>query len=280
MLDKLRQSKDGSTLIFVLFIMLIAMLIASTVSFVILKSLQSSTDFSEAVRAHYAAESLAERSLYYIQAQRLAKTYGVTDTVADVNAMTETLSNSATASIVATVTDNAFTKDLAQYQTQQYDIYGEDTSTTPYHLAPLTDLQNIQVNWTESSGCTLGASQVEVGFSSWTSHEWIDISDPTTITTHYVYDCTSGPVCSSSLLGVDDTHLYKVFVKPLNCAVTDAYVTAFSSTGTIDTQSQINLVSTGTFGHSAKTESVTTMWNAPLSDYFNFVLFSEDQLTK
>lgn len=283
----LRHSQTGSTILYVLFILFVITLLATTVTTIMLRNNRVTTGLSQSLRASYAASSGAEHALYYTQYARTAKTVGAQGTVDAISAFTSTFDNDASYSIVATVTDDAYTADIAQNTSQQWDIFGENYDNG-YVLAPLDDLDYITISWNENStscSAVAGASRVEVSFSSWTQFTWEDISDPDVIQTRYIYTCPGsggGFDCTGPSLGVDSTHLYKVRVKPLDCDVEDVTVSAFDSTSTaIDTKNLMNITSTGEFNFSTRaTVDVTALWDARLKHYFDFVIFSENKIIK
>lgn len=279
------KSPPGSTIIYVLFIMLIAMILTSTLTSIMLRSIKVTSGYSESAQSYYAAESGIERGLYYVQWARDRKTVGVQSAVGTISDYGDTLSFGARYDVAATVTDDNFQPDLALEQNQQWDIFGEDY-VSGYHLIPLPDLDNIAIDWNEPSACDTGTSQIEVSFSSWTQFQWEDISDPDTVQTRFVELCpgtkdASPYDCTGSLLGVDDSHLYRVRLKPVQCDLEDVTVTALDATGAaIPTYNVITITSTATYLNSQRTLKANTLWHPPLQHYFDFVLFSEDQITK
>lgn len=279
----MKDKRAGSTIIYVLFIMLIVMILATTVTGIMLRNIKITKGYSQSARSYYASESAIERGLYYLQWARNEKTVGAQAATATIDDFADTFSFNAQYDLNATVADDAFTTDLAQYEGQQWDIFSENY-TTGYHLTPLPDLDNIAINWNESSSCTASTSQVEVSFSSWTQFEWEDISDPNTVLTRYIVTCPgsgSGYDCGGYQLGVDSLHLYRVRLKALNCDIKDATVTALNATGgAIPTYNLVQLTSTGQFIDTQRVTNAQTLWHPPLQHYFDFVLFAEDQITK
>ena len=77
----IQRHPRGSTILFVLLIMLVAMVITTTLATVVLSNLRASTAYNEHAHAYYAAESGIERGLYYMQYARDAKTVGATSTL-------------------------------------------------------------------------------------------------------------------------------------------------------------------------------------------------------
>lgn len=279
----MKDKRAGSTIIYVLFIMLIVMILATTVTGIMLRNIKITKGYSQSARSYYASESGIERGLYYLQWARNEKIVGAQAATATINNFSETFSFNAEYDLNATVTDDALTTDLVQYESQQWDMFAENY-TTGYHLTPLPDLDNIAISWNESSSCTASTSQVEVSFSSWTQFEWEDISDPDTIQTRYIVPCqvaTDDFDCDGYALGVDNLHLYRVRIKALNCDIEDVTVTALNSVpAAIPTYNLVQLTSTGQFIDTQRVMNAQTLWHPPLQHYFDFVLFAEDQITK
>lgn len=275
-------SKDqrGSALVLVLFILLVAALIVSTVTAVILNSVRSTTSYSFGARAHYAAESGVERSLYYLHAARQAKIYGLSETADDITDLTATFANGATYTLTTQLNSDILYADILLDETGQFDFFAEDYTTGSLRLVPLTDLAGIQINWNEDPSCSV--STMEVSFSSWTELLWEDISDFSSGQTRYVVDCPVGTVYDCEYtLGVDSNHLYRVRLKPISCAAPEVEVTAVDSTGAaIATYNFIHIASQGQFSTAVQGVAADTLWHAPLTDYFDYVLFSESQITK
>lgn len=278
-----RKNTTGSVLGYVLLIMLVVLIVATTVTAIMIRNLQVTTSYSHSARSYYAAESGLERALHYLQWARDEKTVGAQATATTIEGFTDTFSFGANYDVSASVADDAFSVDLATQESQQWDIFSED-NTVGYRLIPLPNLDNIGVSWNESSSCTAGTSQIDVSFSSWTQFRWEDISNPSTLVTSYVVSCPgfgNGFDCNGYILGVDASHLYKVRVKALNCAIEDVTVRALDTSGaTISTANLVQLSSQGNFGTTQRTVEAQTIWRAPIQRYFDFVLFSEDPIIK
>ncbi|EKD79656.1 MAG: hypothetical protein ACD_41C00016G0003 [uncultured bacterium] len=266
----------GSTLVLVLFIMLVAMVITTTVTTVVLNNLRTTIAFNQHAHGLYAMESGVERVLYYTQYARSNETIGAEKTAADTTGLTGDLDNKASY-VTAVTVENAPAIDLAEGETVQWDFYEEDY-TAGYRLVPITDLDTIVITWSEASACSSGTSQIEVSFSSWTEFNWEDISDPGTVQTHFTATC--GASCSYTL-GVDSSHLYKVRVKSLNCDISDVEATPYDTYGAVlDVANTMNISATGEYGEVSRTGGATVPWNPALAKYFEFVLFSEEPVSK
>lgn len=266
----------GSTLVLVLFIMLVAMVITTTVTTVVLNNLRTTTAFQQHAHGLYAMESGVERALYHIQYARDTETTGAVATATTTSTFTDTLTNDSSYTITTT-TEAADPVDLAEGDIVQWDFYAEDY-TSGYRLTPIPDIDTIVMTWSEPSTCSSGTSQIEVSFSSWTELNWEDISDPSTVQTHYVATC--GGTCSYAL-GVDSSHLYKVRVEPLTCDITDVEATPYDTYGAVlDVANTMNISATGAYGEISRQGGATVPWNPALSKYFEFVLFSEEPVTK
>ncbi len=267
----------GSTLVMVLFIMLVAMVITTTVTTVILNNLRSTTLSNQQAHAFYAMESGVERALYYIQYARASKIVGATASATTTTAFAETMSNEGSYSVVTTVA-SADPVDLVEGESVQWDFYEENYSSG-YRLVPLTDLDYIIVTWSESSSCLSGNSQIEVSFSSWTENNWEDISDVSSVRTHFDPLC-SGIPCSYEL-GVDSTHLYKVRVKALNCDIEQVTTVPYNSSDVaLDVANTMHVTGLGTYVNTNRRGGAVAPWNPALTQYYEYVLFSEAPVIK
>lgn len=281
-------NQSGSTILYVLFILFIITLLATTITTIMLRSNRTTLGLSHALHARYAAESGTERALYYLQYARTVKTVGVESAVVNLATLIDTFDTGASYSVVADVTDDTYAPEIKQNSSQQWDIFGEsypNGANQPPVLTPLADLSNISVAWNENSLCAVG-NYVEISFSSWTQYEWESLADPATLPTRYILQCPStdpsSPFDCNYQFGVDDTHLYKVRVKPLDCVLDQVMVTALDSVpAAIETQNLVTIDSTGEYSNSTRIlNSVTTLWDPRLQQYFDFVVFSEQEITK
>lgn len=266
----------GSTLVMVLFIMLVAMVITTTVTTVILNNLQSTILSNQQTHAFYAMESGVERALQYIQFARASKTVGAEASATTTSAFTDILSNDGSYAVSTTV-ESSDSVDLVEGGSVQWDFYAENYSSG-YRLVPMTDLDHIIITWSESSGCSSGGSQIEVSFSSWTESNWEDISDPTSVQTHFTDMC--GADCTYEL-GVDSTHLYKVRAKALNCDITNVQAIPYDTTNAaLAVANTMNVTSLGTYGQANREGGAVAPWNPALTQYYEYVLFSEAPVIK
>ncbi len=269
----------GSTLVFVLLIMLVAMVITTTVTTVIVNNLQTATAYNQHAHGYYAMESGLERALYYAQYARASKTIAAGTTASTISALTGDLGNGATYTVSASFIENTTAIDLAAGEVVQFDFYTEDSSAG-YYLTPLTDLANLAIDWVEASSCSPSISQLEVSFSSWTQFNWEDISDPA-LGTHFTYTCAAPPNGCGDDLGVDSSHLYKVRVKALNCAIESLTVTPQDSFGTtLTVANTLDIEATGDYGQISRSGGATAPWSPALNRYFEYVLFSEETISK
>ncbi len=279
----IQRHPRGSTILFVLLIMLVAMVITTTLATVVLSNLRASTAYNEHAHAYYAAESGIERGLYYMQYARDAKTVGATATLDTILGFTGSFSNQSSYRMDTSFVEN-HSVNLNTGQSGQWDLYSEDY-TAGYALTAMSNLNAVSVTWSESASCTPLTSQIEVSFSSWTAEEWQDITDPATVVTHYLVTCpgssTTDPECDGYSLGLDSTKLYKVRVKAMNCPIEGLLVTALDASGQpIQDIDYVQLQASGDYGNSVPSVTVTVPWNPTLNSYFEYVIFAEDAITK
>lgn len=274
---QLHQSqRTGSTVIFVLFIMLIAMLITTTVTAVVIANLKSAVAYKEHAHAYYAMDSGLERALFYLQYARSERIYGATETLNTIKTFTGTLANASSYRLAPAFNED-YRTNLSQHATAQWDIYQENY-VPGYHIEPVTSLDQVSIEWNPSASCG-GTSEVEISYSPWTEFTWEDFTDPSSLTTHYIATCAA--YACTYTIGLDSTYLYKVSVQPLSCDISNVGVQPIDSTGAqLFVPGYIDLIATGTFGTIQRSGQATIPWNAALNPYFEYVIFAEDEVTK
>lgn len=284
--DKYHQR--GSVLVISLFILLALAFFAGMLTLLVLNTIRSTTNYSLAQRSSYAAESGLEQGLFYLHQARVSKNVGVEETVAKIGALSITeadpnnFSSDAEYFVEATSGINTVQTTLADGESVTLDFFDEDYSAG-YSVIPIANLSTIFVGWNESPSCsTPGSSKIEVSFSSWLPSYWQDLSDPA-FQTKYAVTCPPGTIfqCEYNGLGVDDLHIYSVKIKALECDLDNVEISAYDlASMRLPTHNEVMISSTGELGSTKKTINAKSLWRTPLNDYFDYVLFSDEDLVK
>lgn len=284
-----KHNQQGSVIVISLFVLLTLSFLAAVLTMLIFNTIRSTTSYSLSKRSFYAAESGVEEGMYFLQVARVSKEVGVEETVAHINALSTSeadpvtdFSNDAEYTVAA-VADNQFVvTDLPARESVTLDFFDEDYSSG-YSVIPINGLSTIFVGWNEDISCaTPGSSRIEVSFSSWLPSYWQDLDNPD-FQTRYVVTCPGGSSlqCEYNGLGVDDVHIYSVRVKSLDCDLTNVSIAGYDSTSNLLTNhNEVTITGTGILSNSQQTASTTSLWRTPLNNYFDYVLFSDEDLVK
>lgn len=290
-MDGKYKKQRGSVIVISLFVLLALSLLAALLTVLIFNSIRSTTSYSLAKRSTYAAESGVEQGMYFLQAARVSKTVGVEETVDFINTLTATEADTATDFIddaeytVEATADNDFVvTDLPVNESVTLDFFDEDY-TSGYSVIPISGLSTIFVGWNEDAACTTpGTSRVELSYSYWLPDYWQDLDNPD-YQTRYVITCpgggASGLQCNYNGLGVDDVYIYSLRVKSLDCDLTNVSIGAYDgASNLLTTHNNVTITGTGTLSNSQKVSATTSLWRTPLNNYFDYVLFSDEDLVK
>lgn len=290
-MDDKHTHQRGSVIVISLFVLLALSLLAALLTVLIFNSILSTTSYSLAKRSTYAAESGVEQAMYFLQAARVSKTVGVEETVDFINTLTATEADPTTDFIddaeytVEATADNDFVvTDVPANESVTLDFFDEDY-TSGYSVIPISGLSTIFVGWNEDAACTVpGNSRVELSYSYWLPDYWQDLDNPD-YQTRYVITCpgsgASGLDCDYNGLGVDDVYIYSLRVKSLDCDLTDVSIGAYdSASNLLTTHNNVTITGTGTLSNSQQVSGATSLWRTPLNNYFDYVLFSDEDLVK
>jgi hypothetical protein len=265
-----------------MFLLLAMAIIVTTITAVVLNNLKAVTVTTQALNSYYAAESGVERGLYLFQAALLAQTVGAQEVADILNSQTGQLTSQATYALDAQVTAPEVTTNIAEGDSVQFDLVEEDTSSGLLNIVPLADLHAVYLEW-EPNCSGAETPSIEVSYTFWTRSQWdnASVTDPNH-QTKYTYSCGSAS-CTNQLALIPD-FMYKVRVKALQCSLDTLTVKALDSTYQIDQPlplaNTIVLASTGSFGITHQNVAASSVWRTPLLNYFDYVLFSEEAITK
>ncbi len=286
-----KRSQRGSVIVISLFVLLALSLLAAILTTLIFNSIRSTTSYSLAKRSTYAAESGLEKAMYFLQVARVSKTVGVGETVDFINTLSASEADPTTDFIndteytVEAIADNDFAiTDLAINESITLDLFDEDY-TAGYSVIPIAGLKTIFIGWNEDASCsTPGNSRIELSYAYWLPNYWQDLDNPD-YQTRYVITCPggggSGLQCNYNGLGVDDVYIYSLRVKSLDCDLTNLAIGAYdAASNLLTTHNDVTITSTGSLSNSQKVSTTTTLWRTPLNNYFDYVLFSDEDLVK
>lgn len=277
-----QQSTRGSVLVITLYILLTMGAILGVLTAIIINQLHSVTNYSRSYIARAGGETAVERALYYAQLARVTKTLGVEETVTLLDTLSGTLDNDTTYSVDAAVDNDLIITKLPVDGTVQYDVFDEDYSTGSLQLTGLTDLNLLSFDWDYDTSCT-NTPQLEISAYRWEPIAWADLSDPTSFTTHYIVNCippaTSGITCQYAL-GGSSTYLYRVRVKALNCSAIVGFAAHDTTGAHINLHSQLDIDGIALFVNATQRIKAQAMWHPPINDYLDYVIFSDETLTK
>lgn len=279
-----KDNQSGSVIIIALTLLLTLALIVGVLSFVILNAIRSSNNYSFAMRSYYAADAGSEQALYYLHAARGAKNVGLEQTADTLSALSGTLDNEAIYQVSAVVSSQDVVLPLKENDSIQLDLFSEDYSSS-YTLVALDEVDpvNINIQWIEDTTCSPGNSAIEISFSAWSPLLWEDYGTVTDFQNKYMIQCPgpSGSYTCGYMATLDPGMLYKMRIKALQCSLSELSVTAQDSSGSsIALNNYLEIESHGQLSGTEQVIRSTSLWHSPLINYFDYVLFSEDQITK
>jgi hypothetical protein len=266
------KDNKGSVILYAVFLMMALSATAILTAFVILTSIRYTSNSTHATSAFYAAESGIENSLYKIRDYR--DTRGtVVDAVADINDDSGTLSNGADYSVDA---DHEYIDslsfDLPMYSSKQVDVFDPDTAESL-----LSATGTIIITWHKAVGCT-DAADLELSIKSFTNSSWEDSLDTGIGEGTYKLYCATS--CTNNAYSLQSGYSHKIKLKPVYCDLVIDSITISSGGSDITFRNYIKIVSTGEMGTATFPMQAETIWKPPLSGLGEFVLFSEDTITK
>ncbi|MFA5995104.1 MAG: hypothetical protein WCW27_05650 [Patescibacteria group bacterium] len=272
---KLSTNQAGSVLVIVMIMLIIFAAIISTLALIILNNLRFVTSYKQSTLGFMTAESGVEQGLYYAQSARTAKTIDPTT----LNERLQTITAGKT--IITQAQDEELILSLAENEVNQLHLYTESYNKTLSYLTTVPDnIGSVQFSWTNNSCGDGHVNTLEISDTAWTVQEWDSETKNTAMQkTRWVYnECNNG--CS---FGLTRDYLYKLRLKALYCDITDLSVKALDindSTKFVPLKETITISSVSTTGQYQQTVTANMLWRSPLNNYFDYVLFSEEKVTK
>ena len=282
-------SQRGSVSLLALLIMLAIAAIGLGVAFIVLTGVKATQDFSSSLRAYYGSETALEKALDTITERRFAKA-DLSDTLAEVAAIEGAIGvNSADYRVTRATNDEVddVRFDLGWQETKSVDLFDPDNPTSVQG----SDVGSVRVEWNDTCG---GSSWLEI-----TAVEWTNIWDDsdTAFPEKYYYSChfsTPQPGSTAVCAAVSNTPFteagnYQIRMKSTSekgndCSVTDAQLQAYAgqnASGSVKKlRNHIVVTAEGKNNHTKQILSATMPWAAPASGLLDYVLFSEEVITK
>lgn len=263
------KDNKGSVVLYAVFLMMALSATAMITAFVVLSATRYTGNSTRAASAFYAAESGIESSLYKIKDYRDDKN-PVSTAIDDIDNDSGTLSNDANYAVDA---DNEYKTeiifDLPLHESKQVDIFDPDDGSSI-----LEGDSTLNISWHNSASCAAITGDVlEVSVNSF---DMTTIGSGGSTIGTYVYPKTT----SSMSLSLSYDWSYKIKLKSLRCDLENVTVSVASGENAIAFPNYIKIISTGGMGTASFPMQAETIWKPPLSGLGEFVLFSEETITK
>ena len=268
MKDK-KGRQQGSIVIYAVLVMLILTAIVTLMAFMVFVSIRSATNSKNAAIAFYAAETGLEKSLYTIDKNRDSSLLSTTLSAIN-SAGVVTLSYArGTYTLAANNTETTtLTFDLAKGQSQQIDLFDPDDGSS---LFP-ENTPTVNLSWTNDLLCA--GSPIEFGLKEFNSSDWSAIFDQE-------YLVILPPTSPYNTYALEQNFNYQVKIKALQCDLTDVNFSVVNDDSTLEPFPNLLVIrSVGAKGKSSIKLEARWVWKPPLSGLGEFVLFSEEQITK
>ena len=281
-----KHTYRGSALIIALIVVAFMAIIVAVIAFLVNNSIRSNRSYSDALHSRYAVEAGEEYALYHVFAARQARTVGAETTAEAISSLSDTFASGASYTVAAEV-DQRHTSinQLTQNETLQMNLYTEEHSSG-YRLGPLssTDPVLLAIEWEEPTDCSNGSSAVELSFAKWSPFLWEDFLAVEEYQTRWVIQCDAGSAGSFCEYQhqLDPGFLYRLRIKALHCAIDDIVITT-QNQGTGEDVYAVNAIrvnSSGQYSTARQEGNVIAPWTAPVLEYFDYVIFSEQDLIK
>lgn len=276
------NKQKGSIVIYATFLMLMLSSIVMLMAFIVLINLRSTRISTDAVVAYYAAETGLEKSLYTMKTDRDSQTKKLSQTLTTIDSYIGVdldESSSAYTAVSYQETTNIYNI-IAAGQNRDFHIYDTDTGN-PLIVNPGTA---IGIQWErEDQTCNpayiIGSgnpADLEFAYESFTIST-LDAASGYDET--MILDCAPGSEPCSYNWSPTENFNYKIKTKPLYCDLEIEMLVNENGT-LLPFPNYVNIESTGEHGDSSLLLNAQTLWQPPLSGLGEYVLFSEDILTK
>ncbi|MBI4414915.1 MAG: hypothetical protein HY566_01600 [Candidatus Kerfeldbacteria bacterium] len=278
---------------------LLALIIMATItsaalgsSVIVVRTLQESENLDEAVVATYAAESGLEQGLHVLRMSRKnnqSLRQGAVNTFQELNAPFPAARTvgSARWDRVAQEENKFVVPRLQPDESVSLDLFDPDAVNNP-------GIESLGIDW----GNTCEFLELEVTLLGWQLSGGATVFDPVLkekwLCNSSTRQCESIPNSATPYLNsidgvnMDPNKQYRVSFKALPtttnaCAVQRLVVTPYSDPNggsPVPIPARISMKSSGSFLKATQAVSASIPWRAPASNLLNFVIFSEESVTK
>lgn len=281
------RSREGSISLMAVLIMLAIAVIGLSVAFIVLGEIQASQDTANVLRASYASETALEKGLDIITEKRFQKAT-LASTITALRGVSGTID--ATQADFAIENANAgvsekISFDLAPQESATIDFFDADQPTSG------SGIGSVVMDWSDTCNET---SWVEIAALGWDT-----LWDNANIPKNYYYNChhTDVPAgepnqCKFISNIVSPQESYRLRVKNISgtqnnqddCVIKNASLVAYDSPNAggnpVNIPNSIALIASGVFARNTYRISATLSWTLGASGLLDYVLFSEEKITK
>jgi len=254
------KNEQGMVLLLALILMASAVIIGLGMAHVIIQDLRQSILVDNSITAYYAAESALEKSLFEVR---------VFETPLGSLPTSGILDNDAEWTLDWSSGRPDVTVNIQKEQTYQLDLFNPDVLDEP------AGIEALRFSWD-------GPGQLEVAYIGWTPAASI-------IWPHDEYQVVTPPISFVNPAVIYDAlsagQAYRIRLKAVGGDIQNLNITGWADDGAtpgnqVDLPSHITLEANGEYGFARQALSAIIPRHAQLSGIWDFVLFSEEEITK
>lgn len=271
MKDRINKNQQGSIVVYASILMMGASAIALTLSLVVLTAVKIGENTSDRTNAFYAAETGLEEALYQVKFKREQKIYALHNTLEEISCDGSILLANGDESYCPhanNTTATSLTFNLKKGQSKQIDLYDPDSAGSLF----ISGAGTANLSWT-----TKDCSEQPVEFSV---KSFAKESVGQSVINPEDYAVTL-PATSPYSYALEQNLSHIIKVKALGCDLKNArFWAADSNEDIIPLPNYITLESDGWSEKASIKLQASTIWKPPLSGLGDYVLFSEQSITK
>lgn len=282
MKDNKINKQKGSIILYALILMLVLSVIVTLIASIVLINIRSTSNSSKAISAFYAAETGLERSLQSIKANRDSQAVSLTSTLSTINgwgAATLATANSQYLVDSNNTETTSINFNLPIGSSKQIDLFDPDTGAAVISgsLAIVNMTWEPGANCISSSSCTATSADLEYSYKKFQSTTWGTATSGEDYQTSKITCATAS--CSSTTLSLTPSFGYQLKFKPICCDLNNVTIRVNNGSD-INFKNYLIIESTGSYGNSSIKLRANTIWKPPLSGLGEYVLFSEESISK